>query len=209
MNNVLETYSSAQLSTSLKQFGNASMYFNGSSALPMAYSPLFNFGTGNFTIEFWIYVTATPSTEQYFFSVGPAGSGSANRGYRIAAHNGSAAGIYFYAGGVAANAETLLGSFPSINAWHHIAIVRNGTTITGYLNGTALGTTINASTTAITDIISGDYSFIGALQGTAPAGRLFYNGYIDELRITKGIARYTANFTLQNPGNFPNFYAPN
>jgi len=205
----LETQTNAKISTTQFNSGGSSMFFDGSSTLSIPYTPLLNFSSGNFTIEFWTYVTATPSAEQYFLSAGPAGGGAVHRGWRMGAHNGSAAGIYFYAGGIAGNAETLLGSFPSINAWHHIAIVRNGTTITGYVNGTALGTTINASTTAITDIISGDYSFIGALQGGAPTGRLFYNGYIDELRITKGVARYTANFTLQNPGNFPNFYAPN
>ena len=205
----LETQTNAKISTTQFNSGGSSMFFDGSSTLSIPYTPLLNFGSSNFTIEFWTYVTATPSAEQYFLSAGPAGGGSVNRGWRMGAHNGSAAGIYFYAGGIAGNAETLLGSFPSINAWHHIAIVRNGTTITGYVNGTALGTTINASTTAITDIISGDYSFVGALQGTAPAGRLFYNGYIDDLRITKGVARYTANFTLQNPSIFPNFYAPN
>jgi hypothetical protein len=192
----LETQNAAKISTTQSKFGGSSMFFDGnSSALSIPYNQSLNFGSGNFTIEFWTYVTATPSSEQYFLSSGPAGGGAVHRGWRMTAHNGSAAGIYFYAGGIASNAETLLGNFPSINAWHHIAIVRNGTTITGYVNGTALGTTINASTTAITNIISGDYSFVGALQGTVPAGRLFYSGYIDDLRITKGYARYTANFT--------------
>ena len=195
MMNNLETQTNAKISTTQSKFGGSSMVFDGSSALSIPYTPLLNFGSGNFTIEFWTYVTATPSAEQYFLAAGPAGGGGVHRGFRMAAHNGSAAGIYFYAGGIASNAETLLGSFPSINAWHHIAIVRNGTTITGYVNGTALGTTINASTTAITDIISGDYSFVGALQNAAPNGRLFYNGYIDDLRITKGVERYTATFT--------------
>jgi len=170
------------------------MYFDGTGdALVIPYNPVFNFGVGNFTIEFWTYVTATPSTEQYFLAVGPAGSGGANRGWRMAAHNGTAAGIYFYPLGI--GSEVLLGSFPNASAWHHIAIVRNSTTITGYVDGTALGTTINASTTAITDISSGDYSFVGGLNSSGATPRLFYNGYINDLRITKGIARYTTNFT--------------
>lgn len=189
----LETQTNAKISTTQARFGQSSMFFDGSSTLSIPYTPLLNFGASNFTIEFWTYVTVAPTAEQYFVSVGPAGGGGVNRGWRLAAHNGSAAGIYFCPLGV--SGETLLGSFPSINAWHHIAIVRNGGTITGYVDGIALGTTINASTTAITDIISGDYSFVGALQGTAPTGRFFYNGYIQDLRITKGYARYTAAFT--------------
>ena len=170
------------------------LYFDGTGdALVIPYNPVFNFGVGNFTIEFWTYVTATPSTEQYFLAVGPAGSGNANRGWRIAAHNGTAAGIYFCPLGI--GSEVLLGSFPNASAWHHIAIVRNSTTITGYVDGIALGTTINASTTAITDISSGDYSFVGGLNSSGATPRLFYNGYINDLRITKGVARYTSNFT--------------
>jgi hypothetical protein len=191
----LETVGDAKVVTANSKFGGSSMFFDGTGdALPIPYNPVLNFDTGNFTIEFWIYVTATPSAEGYFFSIGPAGSGSANRGVRIASHNGTAAGIYFYPLGV--SAETLLGSFPSANVWHHIAIVRNGATITGYVDGTALGTTINASTTAITAISSGDYSFVGGLHSSGSTPRLFYNGYIDDLRVTKGIARYTGNFTV-------------
>ena len=171
-----------------------SLYFDGTGdALVIPYNPVFNFGVGNFTIEFWTYVTATPSTEQYFLAVGPGGSGAANRGLRMAAHNGTAAGIYFYPVGI--GSEVLLGSFPNAGAWHHIAIVRNSTTITGYVDGTALGTTINASTTAITDISSGDYSFVGGLYSSGATPRLFYNGYINDLRITKGLARYNSTFT--------------
>ena len=159
----------------------------------LSLNPAFNFGAGNFTIEFWMYVTATPSTEQYFLAVGPAGSGGVTRGWRMAAHNGTAAGIYFSPTGI--GSEVLLGSFPNASAWHHIAIVRNSTTITGYVDGIALGTTINASTTAITDITSGDYSFVGGMLNSGATPRLFYNGYIDDLRITKGVARYTGTFT--------------
>jgi hypothetical protein len=113
----------------------------------------------------------------------------------MAAHNGTRAGIYFMASNIAGSVDTLLGDFPSANVWHHIAIVRNGTTIKGYVDGIPLTTTINASTGGITDIVAGDYSFVGAIQGTAPTGRLFYNGYIQDLRITNGYARYIFPFT--------------
>jgi len=190
-----ETQTNAKISTAQAKFGQSSMFFDGTSALSIPYNLLLNFGLGNFTIEFWTYVTATPSTEQYFVSVGPAGGGSVFRGWRMAAHNGTRAGIYFMASNIAGSVDTLLGDFPSANVWHHIAIVRNGTTIKGYVDGIPLTTTINASTTTITDIVAGDYSFVGAIQGTAPTGRLFYNGYIQDLRITNGYARYIFPFT--------------
>jgi hypothetical protein len=195
MQNNLETVGTAKISTTQYKFGGSSMFFDGTSALSIPYNPLLNFGSGNFTIEFWTYVTATPSTEQYFVSVGPAGGGSVFRGWRLAAHNGTAPGIYFMASNIAGSVDTLLGGFPSANVWHHIAIVRNGATIKGYVDGIPLTTTINASTGGITDIVAGDYSFVGAIQGTAPNGRLFYNGYIQDLRITKGYARYIVAFT--------------
>jgi hypothetical protein len=186
--NDLITYGSVITQANTVKFGTGAMYFNGSSACVIPYTPILNFGAGNFTIEYWIYVTATPTGEQYVASVG---TGNAT-GWRIAANNGSAAGVYFYFSGIT---ETLLGSFPSSNAWHHVAIVRNGATITGYVDGTALSTTINAGTTSVPNMSTTDYSFIGGLYSSGSTPRLMFTGYLDDFRITKGVARYTANFT--------------
>jgi hypothetical protein len=72
-------------------------------------------------------------------------------------------------------------------AWHHVAVVRNGSTWTIYVDGISRGTGTWSGT--IANIAYGPY--IGADQFY---GRE-YTGYIDDLRVTKGRARYTANFT--------------
>lgn len=72
--------------------------------------------------------------------------------------------------------------------WNHVAISRSGTSIKCFLNGNQVGSTItssvNLSATSTTDI--------GRLKST---NSNYFNGYLDDLRITKGVARYTANFT--------------
>jgi hypothetical protein len=84
--------------------------------------------------------------------------------------------------------DTSLGaSGITTGVWNHIAIVRNGSTITAYRNGTAYATTINIGTSPI--------AYAGGLFRIGVDGSNFTNGYIDDLRITKGVARYTANFT--------------
>ena len=82
------------------------------------------------------------------------------------------------------------------NTWHHVAFVRDGTTLRLFLDGVSQGT---ASFTGAIDTISETLSI-----GFDNAGSRYFNGNIDEVRITKGVARYTANFTPPNVA-FPNF----
>ena len=77
------------------------------------------------------------------------------------------------------------------SAWQHLALSRVGTTLTMYLDGTSIGSgTVNNFTDANLASVVG-----GITTTTGWNNNLAYNGYIDDLRITKGVARYTANFT--------------
>lgn len=81
---------------------------------------------------------------------------------------------------------------PADATWYHVAVVKNGTT--GYLmfiNGTQIGTT-QTDTTTLPDFAGG--VTIGLFVGATGTNR-FHNGWIDEFRISKGVARWTANFT--------------
>ena len=75
----------------------------------------------------------------------------------------------------------------STDTWYHIALVRYGTSIKLYVNGvsnistsSSLGLVDNSVSLSIGSMLTGEYSM---------------NGYIDELRISKGVARWTSNFT--------------
>ena len=178
MINNLETVGNAQISTAQNKFGSGSMYFDGNGdKLFIPSSPNFAFGTGDFTVEAWVYLNAIPSALTYppIFEVG------ANF-YVNFRGNGSVA--------LTDNAVVYAQSSSSlvINTWYHVAVVRASGSSKVYINGA--GGTAVACTVSFTQ----DTASIGG--GGNGAGSPFYlNGYIDDLRITKGIARYTSNFT--------------
>lgn len=183
MKNDLETVGNAQISTSVKKFGTGSMAFDGSG--DYLFSPASSelaFSNGNFTIEFWAYLNTT-SGIQLFYDGRP-GNGS----YPAIYMNG--ASLRYYVNSV----DRITGSNLTTGVWYHIAISRSGTSTKMFLNGVQDGSTYSDSTTYASGPlrIGADYN---------PSNYL--NGYIDDLRVTNGIARYTANFTPPTAA-FPN-----
>lgn len=136
------------------------------------------FGTGDFTIDFWFYATATGTTLLYD---GRSGG------------NGPQGTIYFNIGAITYIANTaavaINGSSPSTATWHHVAVVRSAGTTTLYLNGTSTGTPASDSTNYTNPASRPVLGVDGIGLGNG------FNGYIDEFRVSKGIARWTANFT--------------
>jgi hypothetical protein len=178
--NVLETVGNAQLSTSVKKYNVASMSFDGSGDyLTSPSSPNYQFGTGNYTIEAWIYPTNWSSSgSNNIVNIGTYITGLMIRGQ-------STSGIEIYTN----NAQRLnLTTGITANTWQHIALVRNGSACTFYVNGSSIGTFTDSSSIAPTAAIL-------TIGMAAHNSSEFYTGYIDDLRITKGYARYTANFT--------------
>jgi len=176
MMNDLETVGNAQVSTSVKKYGTGSIYFNGSaSGLTAAKSNSFGFGTGDFTWEAWVYPTNLTGFQCIFSS----DDGNGHYVY-IGMTSGSSGTPMVYDGGYIITGSSNF----TINTWQHLAVVRQSGTVKMYLNGTQIG---SASWTA--DLGSNKIGYIG-YNGSQP-----YYGYIDDLRITKGYARYTANFT--------------
>jgi hypothetical protein len=181
MMNDLETVGNAQISTSVVKYGTGSASFDGSTSyLLHPYTPEINFGSGAFTIECWVYPTAN-QTDNWVYGVS-AGS----TGYyvlRVVTTNK----LQFIWNNFASSV-TSTGTL-SLNTWTHIAVSCTGSTVTLYINGVADGST---SISGITAAPSGTQGCVGN-QGTAFAR--YWSGYIDDLRITKGFARYTATFT--------------
>jgi hypothetical protein len=198
MMNDLETVGNAQISTTQSKFGGASLAFDGNGDyLTAATTPAQQYGTGNFTIEFWFYKTANgsynygDSTGDFFLRIG--NTGFTVNSVVISTNNSQQITAFIGYNGSSWATTIVSSSTFSLDTWYHVALVRAGTgsnQTTLYVNGTSYGT--GTSSTDLTDA-----SFGTALRIGASSSDRYYNGYIDDLRITKGIARYTANFTPQ------------
>ena len=164
----------AQISTAQSKFGGASAYFDGTGDyLSVASSADFGFGTGDFTIECWVNTAGTSRSVWDNRTTTEAGTGY------IAATTGR---IGFW-NNVASFEGT---SNVANNAWHHLAWCRASGTLRLFVDGVAEYTgAMTSDLGASRPMRTGrDYSNSGD-----------FNGYIDDLRITKGVARYVENFT--------------
>ena len=184
--NDIETVGNAQISTSVKKYGTGSMYFDGSGDwMQLPDRPELQLGTGNFTVEGWLYLGATGAAR------GIVGKGTSTTGWLLST-NSSNQVVFTYASSTITSTGTLAGS-----TWYHIAVCREstGTNQTKiYINGTNDGTgTVN------TNFNQTNVMYVGANRTGGDA----MNGYIDDLRITKGQALYTSNFTPPTQA-FPN-----
>ena len=172
----------AQIDTAQKVFGTGSGLFDGTGDyLTTPDHADWYFGTGDFTIDFWVRWNGTPSG--YFTMLGQDTDSSNRWNLQWYPNN-----LYFrvYNGGDAIITHTKAWA-PVKDTWYHVAVVRNGTTFNSYIGGTSIGSTTDAD--SIPD-------FTGALWicGSETYGE-YGNGWMDEIRISKGIARWTANFT--------------
>ena len=180
--NDLETVGNAQISTTQSKFGGSSMYFDGTGDyLVTPSSPVNILGSGDFTVELWAYPSNTSSA--YRALVGSENYNSTTGGWTIY-QNGTAIEVWLTGG-----SSPLINATSSLTAttWQHIALSRASGTVRLFVNGTSVGSASNSAEWTGQRIFIGDNNVSGT--------DYFYNGYIDDLRITKGVARYTTNFT--------------
>lgn len=168
------------VSTAQSKYGGASIYLPGGSGdyLTVAADADFNFGTGDFTIEFWAYATKSQPLDLLNFM-----------------SSGATRILIYYNSNELRFWDTAVDNFgagytwPSSGAaWVHFAFCRSGTTLRCFANGVQIWSTTYSSSTP-----SGCDVHIGR-SWTGGSGREF-GGYIDDFRITKGVARYTSAFT--------------
>jgi hypothetical protein len=140
----------------------------------------FAFGTGDFTIEFWLYLNTTSGTPIIYDSRPPSTNGAQPTIYM----NGAV--ITYFAN----NANRITGATLTTSTWYHIALTRSGTDTKLFVDGTQAGSTYTDSTTYTN---ATNRPLIGV--DSASGNTNYFNGFIDDLRITKGVARYTSAFT--------------
>lgn len=178
----------AQISTTQSMFGGSSALFDGTGDyLQLSSSGDLSLGTGDLTIEGWIYLNTA-----HGFAVLGTLSFNAGASFRI---NTTlmvldSSGINSVSRSVSIN----------INTWYHVAVTRISGTVRFFLNGVKQGTD-----QTYTQNFSGESRIIG---GSVADNALYMNGYLDDVRITKGVGRYSSNFT-PIPRAFPtNTYYP-
>jgi hypothetical protein len=170
----IETNADAKISTTQSKYGTSSIAFDGTGdylKIPGT-NQIVTFGTGDFTVEFWVYLITVPTdyppilTNDNGFYINFRGNGN------IALTDIS-------------NQYAITASALTAGSWFHVAIVRNSGSSKVYVNGiggTAVACTVNWAATTT------------AYIGGSPTYTTI-NGYIDDLRVTSGYARYTSTFT--------------
>jgi hypothetical protein len=193
-------FANAQISTTQSKFGGASMYFDGSGDyIDCGTDSSYDMGSGDFTIEGWFYYLGTNNLYPCIITNNP-GSWTTGAVIFHIDHTSLQDKISFWAFDHSSSSPIVANTTSIIyNQWHHFAIVRSGTVVRLAYNGQIEATaTISASLEFKFNLPS---IRIGGGNWSGFNGD--FNGYIDDLRITKGVARYTDNFTpptAQLPG---------
>ena len=180
--NLTVSYSSGdELSNTQKKFGATSLYV--ADNVTISSSDGFNMGTGDFTIEAWYYFTSFSNSFGHYdqWAGGSTGAGNVQMWNSTSAQGKIK---WYYDGSSNFTSSTTM----STGQWYHVAYVRESGTLKIYFNGTVDSTTQS---------YSGQLGKTGTLYlgdqhaggGSAP------QYYIDDLRVTKGLARYTSSFT--------------
>ena len=175
-------------STAITALGSGQ--FDGSSGyltIPASTSTIV--GTKDFTIEFWVYPTIAPSTSwNAYFSMGASGGGQEIR----ISQNMNGGGFGFLIPNNASSADSYAGYGTLVlNQWHHLAVVRYGSVVTIYRNGTAAG-----SLTGVTFNYTNTGSILVGADKYPVDG--YTGGYVSNVRIVSGAAVYTSNFAPSN-----------
>ncbi len=179
-------YGNSKTSTAQSKFGGSSIAFDGSGdylSVPGS-SGEFSFGTGDFTIEFWARWSSVTSLDAICFGDGigwtlyiyPSGKLQWGRIWPIFPVN-------------------LLESSSSVTTgqWYHIAVTRESGTVKFWIDGNASGSVSDTE----------NYSATGTLNIGKSHSNKWANGFFDDFRVTKGVARYNGNFTPPTEA-FPN-----
>ena len=174
-------------SSALSNFYSGSFYFDGTDdTLTIPDNSDFSFGSGDYTIEMWVYPTRISGTQENLITRGTSGFS----GFIMSVTN-----FLDSTSGSAWDANITYNNPLVANKWQHIAVCRYGDTWTVYINGVANGS----------DTASGSVSASGTLTIGERTGQTDFQGYMNDVRLYKGVAKYTSNFipASTNPDILP------
>jgi|GEM_PF-187209 len=174
-------------STAQAKFGGSSVYFDGTNdnlSIGAVNDADFNFGSGDFTIELYVRPDGTGGGSVISY----VGGSFAAEGWAL--RTSTQLQLYTYDNSQNPTLN-LTGGTIAANTWHHIAVTRSGTTLTGYVNGSQ----------AFTTTLNGNLHSMGNLNKYLQLGEQYYAigyddwaGHISHVRITKGVARPATEF---------------
>lgn len=198
-NHIITTNGDAQVDTAQKVFGTGSLLLDGTGDyLSTPDNADWNFGAGDFTIDLRVRFNSVASSQTFasqydsateFWWFGWTTDNELKFQTKTAGAPGGQAGNYYC-------------SFtPDVNTWYHIAIVRSGSSCYMFVGGVSQSVTQTYAWDTLPDL-TGDLN-IGRYGGATN----YVNGWLDEIRISKGIARWTATFTIPSSAYIASSYA--
>ena len=184
---VLDKNSTVASTTQRKFATSSALYFDGTTGLE--YDPgvddlFYNFGTDDWTIEFWFRPNNGAATYTLVSMIKNNSGGLHSTPHIYMASSN----LYFYTD----TNNRIVGGTPASNTWYHLAVTRSGNDHKMFLDGTQIGSTwTNAYTYAQGRLSIGNYyQGLNSLNSSN-----IFAGYMQDVRITRGLARYTGNFT--------------
>lgn len=188
----VSVFGNAQLDTAQFKYGTAAGLFDGTGDyLTVPDTTDLEFGSGDFTIEAWVRYPSAPATVQSICSKWSSNDAVSNDDEYLFYYNGSTGNLRFDfrdSDGTTYRAASSAAGTISANTWYHFAVSRNGNVFSLYKDGSLLGQT----TLAFTIRTASNPLYIGRQNGASPT---YLNGWLDDLRITKGVGRYPSAFT--------------
>ena len=195
--NSLTLVGNTTASTTQSKYASSSIYFDGTGDT-ISFYPVTGFSDKDFTIEFWWYPTDTSIQALFIGTQGTDHSVAISYGMP---NTTTTMGIWASSNGTswdmvnADNSGNGIGSETvNQNSWNHIAMTRESGTFKLFVNG-VLDVTVTGQTGAIADYGSGTYKSVIGQWWQAGTNLTDLHGYIEDFRITTGLARYTSTFT--------------
>lgn len=179
----ITAYGNASTTSAQGKFGNSAAFDGAGDYLSVPANTDFNFGSGDFTIDMWININTLTDYVILYDHI----TTNPYYGWRVALTSAGVPYLNILYNGSAV-VDITSSSALIAGVWQHLAAVKNGNVYSIYIDGVQKATATYSSTLPSAQQIV----YIGK---SSIANQYYMNGYIDEFRVSKGIARWTANFT--------------